>query len=238
MLAKLMDGLAYSFKDPALLKTALTHRSMKISGLDHHNERLEFLGDAVLSLCIGTALFQRFPSANEGQLSRMKAELVRGEALVAVAQSIGLGDSILLGQGERKTGGQWRASILEDAMEALIGALYCDGGLAAAEAFILEYWGEKLASFKTDTQKIDAKTELQEYLQHERQEKPEYLLRRTEGLAHEQIFFVACEVKSMEISAEGKARSRKAAEQVAAAAVLEQLRAKRKKADMNRPFLT
>jgi ribonuclease-3 len=223
----LMESMGYVFKNPELLKTALTHRSAGIGQVQ--NERLEFLGDAVLALCIGTELFNRFPFAKEGQLSRMRANLVRGDSLTKLAMTLELGDYLLLGQGERKTGGQRRSSILEDAMEACIGALYLDGGLEVAQKYISHWFDELFQSFNSELQAmsainaIDAKSQLQEYLQGQGYEIPRYVLVRTEGLPHAQDFFVRCDVHELSISQEGVAKSRKAAEQIAAGFVLEKI---------------
>jgi ribonuclease-3 len=234
----LMDSIGYVFQNPDLLKTALTHRSV-VKGhypenhpnhpSQHHNERLEFLGDAVLELCIGAELFHRYPLAKEGQLSRMRANLVRGDSLVKLAMALNLGDYLLLGQGERHSGGHRRASILEDAMEALIGALYLDGGLEVAQRCVLKWFDEILKSFDPHREgipsihTIDAKSRLQEYLQGLGHATPNYILTKTEGLAHEQDFFVACEVPELNISGEGVARNRKSAEQNAASSVLNKI---------------
>jgi ribonuclease-3 len=234
----LMDSMGYIFKNPDLLKMALTHRSV-VKGhypenhpshpSQYHNERLEFLGDAVLELCIGAELFHRYPLAKEGQLSRMRANLVRGDSLVKLATALNLGDYLLLGQGERKAGGHRRASILEDAMEAVIGALYLDGGLPVAQSYVLKWFNEILQSFNTDIHgvtainTIDAKSRLQEYLQGLGHPTPSYILTKTEGLAHEQDFFVSCEVPELNLSGEGVALNRKAAEQLAAASVLKKI---------------
>jgi ribonuclease-3 len=226
----LMEKLGYVFKDPALLQRALTHRSVNAAEQTAHNERLEFLGDAVLALCVGQVLFEQFPWAKEGQLSRMRAELVKGDSLVEWAKKLSLGDYLWLGQGELKTGGSRRSSILEDAMEALIGALYLDGGLPVAEDFIRQSFQSTLESFTPTIQTLDAKSELQEFLQREGHSIPEYILVRTEGLAHDQEFFVNCEVKALGLVAEGAGRNRKAAEQVAAKMVLDQLKLERKSA--------
>jgi ribonuclease-3 len=224
----LMDELGYVFKDPALLQRALTHRSVNSAEQTAHNERLEFLGDAVLALCVGQVLFEEFPWAKEGQLSRMRSQLVKADSLVAWAKTLSLGDYLWLGQGELKTGGSRRSSILEDAMEALIGALYLDGGLSVAQAFIRQSFQSMLASFTPTIQTLDAKSELQEWLQREGYSTPDYTLLRTEGLPHDQDFFVNCEVKALGIEGIGSAKNRKAAEQAAAKRVLDQLKAARK----------
>jgi ribonuclease-3 len=234
----LMDSMGYVFKNPELLTMALTHRSAGKGNYPenhpnhpsrYHNERLEFLGDAVLELCIGAELFHRYPAAKEGQLSRMRANLVRGDSLVKLATALGLGDYLLLGQGERKAGGHRRASILEDAMEALIGALYLDGGLEVAQQYVLKWFNEILKSFDAETNgvcainAVDAKSQLQEYLQGRGYPTPGYILLRTEGLAHEQDFFVSCNVPELNLSGEGVARNRKTAEQLAASSVLQKI---------------
>jgi len=215
-LSYFMADLAYVFADPKLLERAFTHRSA------HHlnNERLEFLGDSILNFCVGALLFQKFPQLKEGQLSRMRANLVKGESLANLASKLKLGDYLILGEGERKSGGQQRLSILEDAFEALIGALYLDGGLELVQDKIQAWFLPILANLPLEVSEIDAKTQLQELLQGRGIPLPLYHLLKTEGLPHEQRFFISCEVPSLNLCREGLGRSRKAAEQEAAMQML------------------
>lgn len=204
---------------PAMLRRALTHRSFSAD----HNERLEFLGDAVLNLCVSSWLMQRLPDASEGELSRTRANLVNETALHALALKLGLPELLLLGEGERKTGGQQRASILADALEAIIGAVYLDGGFTAAQAVVeLLLAGVDLSSTARAKAK-DAKTSLQEWLQARRLSLPRYQLQEVHGAEHRQVFVVVCEVPELGKKAAGEGASRKAAEQQAAAQVLQSL---------------
>jgi len=204
------------FADPALLAQALTHRSAG----SPNNERLEFLGDAILNFVVGEALFKRFPQAREGQLSRLRARLVKGETLARLARTIDLGEYLRLGSGELKSGGFRRESILADAMEALIGAIYPDTGMDSARDRVLA-WLEPYFDELTlvDTNK-DPKTRLQEFLQSRGCELPRYDVVDIQGEPHCRTFFVQCEIALLTDKTQGQGASRRIAEQVAAAAAL------------------
>jgi ribonuclease III len=219
--AWLQDALGYSPVDLRLFETALTHRSA--GGCN--NERLEFLGDAVLSLLVAEHLFEQFADADEGALSRMRARVVSGESLGQRAAELGLGELLHLGPGELKTGGFRRESILADALEGLLGALYLEGGLEAARGGILQLLAPQLASASALEELKDPKTRLQELLQAQGQPLPRYSVQSIEGELHAQIFRVRCDVEPMAVRAEGAGSSRRRAEQMAAAGVLAQLQA-------------
>jgi len=205
-------ALGYSFSDRSRLVCALTHRSF---GPDH-NERIEFLGDSVLNCVVAQALFERFGRVREGDLSRLRANLVRQEALFEIARGIDLGSQLQLGEGELRSGGARRPSTLADALEAVFGAVFLDGGFAAARDVILRLYGGRLAELDPTTSGKDAKTSLQEFLQGRRLPLPEYRLRATRGEAHAQEFEVECLVPDLRIAAIGIGSSRRAAEQDAA----------------------
>jgi ribonuclease-3 len=211
--------LDYQFRSPGLLRQALTHRSVG----SKNNERLEFLGDALLNCIIADALFQRFPEANEGDLSRMRAHLVKGETLAELAQELMLGDHLLLGPGELKSGGFRRNSILAGAMEAIFGAVYCDSGFNELQALILALYESRLENASIDNLRKDPKTRLQEFLQGRRLALPEYSVVSVEGQDHKQLFRVNCSVAGLGGPITGSGRSRRRAEQDAAARTLEQL---------------
>ncbi|MDP5206502.1 ribonuclease III [Alishewanella sp. SMS9] len=213
-----MRKLSYEFQQPALLEQALTHRSCK----GQHNERLEFLGDALLGLVIAEALFERFPETREGDLTRMRSALVKGVTLASIAQELGLSEFLRLGPGELKSGGFRRESILADALEAIIGAIYLDSGMAACKAQIMLWFAQRLQEITPGQQK-DSKTLLQEYLQGLRKPLPTYDVIATVGEAHQQTFTVRCTVPGMPpINATGS--SRRKAEQDAAQLALEQIK--------------
>ena len=218
-LAWVRAKLGYEPRDPALFRAALTHRSAP----GPNNERLEFLGDAVLNLIVAHHLFETFPEASEGDLSRLRARVVSGEPLAEVAASLELGEALQLGSGELKTGGFRRHSILADALEAVCGALYLDGGLAAAEAMIDQLFGPRIAALPAPHQLKDAKTRLQEHLQSRGLSLPRYRVERVEGEAHAQTFYVSCDVPALRLSAEGTGSSRRRAEQEAAERILKSL---------------
>lgn len=213
------DRLGYRFREPQLLKQALTHRSMGSA----NNERLEFLGDAILNFVIAEDLYRRFPSADEGCLSRLRANLVKGETLAVVARRIELGDALLLGPGELKSGGFRRDSILAGALEAVIGAVYLDGGLEPARALILGLLAEELRQASPHGAIKDAKTRLQEYLQGRRLPLPTYSVTAVEGSDHDQVFEVACQVSGLGAAVVGRGSSRRRAEQEAAEQALQRL---------------
>lgn len=218
-LEELQGGLGYTFSDPALLDLALTHRS---SG-PRNNERLEFLGDSILNHVVAEHLFTSFPAAGEGDLSRMRAALVRRRSLARVARQLDLGASVRLGPGERKSGGHRRESILADTLEAIIGAVLLDGGQTAVRERVLAWFESELDDVSPQTTSKDAKTRLQEYLQGRGLPVPEYHLSRVEGEDHRQEFTVECSIASPALSLSGSGSSRRRAEQAAAGAVLEAL---------------
>ncbi|HTY92711.1 MAG TPA: ribonuclease III [Steroidobacteraceae bacterium] len=213
------EHLGYEVRDPALFSAALTHRSAART----HNERLEFLGDAVLNLSIAEYLYRAHPQASEGDLSRLRAWLVSSQPLAETAAQIGLGEALRLGSGELKTGGFRRESILADALEALFGAVYLDAGLIEAQRVIHALFAERMARMPDAQSLKDSKTRLQEYLQSRGLPLPEYEVVRTEGEIHAQTFWVRCEVGPMGLTATGQGLSRRRAEQEAAAAVLREI---------------
>lgn len=219
-LAALQQRLGHRFRDQRLLQRALTHRSY---GADH-NERLEFLGDAVLSLAVSTLLFERFADSAEGDLTRVRAHLVREDSLHRLALALGLPEVMRLSEGELRGGGALRPSILADALEAVIGAVHVEAGFDAAMAVVRGLFGEVIQATEADSWTKDAKTELQEWLQARRLPVPAYRILATRGQAHAQTFEVECAVAPLGLAARGEGRSRRAAEQEAAAAMLEQLR--------------
>ncbi len=220
-LDKIEKLLNYKFRQVELLEQALTHRSFSPGS---NNERLEFLGDSVLGLVISENIYAREPEATEWQLSRMRASLVKQEALAQVARDINLGDYINLGGGELKSGGFRRSSILCDTLEAIIGAIYLDGGLDAASEIITTLYHDYLRTPADIHSLKDAKTCLQEYLQSKQIELPEYLVVKTVGKSHDQVFTVSCSVESIGLKSTGKGLSRKKAEQEAARKALGQLK--------------
>lgn len=213
-------GINYRFSDQQLLKGALTHRSVGAN----NNERLEFLGDSVLNLVISSRLYEVHPEAQEGDLSRMRARLVRGVSLSELASSIGLGKHLNLGEGEMKSGGFRRASILADAFEALIGAIFLDGGYSACQTEILQLFDPLIEDLPDVEQLKDAKTRLQEWLQARGRPLPEYLLMREEGADHAKKFHIQCKISDDANSVEAVGDSRRKAEQAAAGKILEQLK--------------
>jgi len=216
--ARLQAVLGYHFTDPALLHQALTHRSFARD----HNERLEFLGDAVLGYVIAHRLFEERPEAHEDTLSLLRAGLVRKETLAAVAADLNLGNHLRLGVGERRSGGHHRASILANALEAVIGAVHLDGGIEAARALTLRLLEPRLQHLDADTLK-DAKTRLQETLQGANLDLPEYVIEGTVGSAHAKTFKVSCRVAAFDLIVTAEGRSRRAAEKRAAQLMLEQV---------------
>ncbi|MFZ5522934.1 MAG: ribonuclease III [Pseudomonadota bacterium] len=217
--SKLCELLAYDFKDPRLLQRALTHRSYA----PEHNERLEFLGDSILGCVIAKHLYSSCPQLSEGELSRLRSNLVKEETLVILAEQLGLGNHLRLGEGERKSAGFRRPSILADAVEALFGAVFLDSGFAAAEQVVLNLYLPYLRKVDVQTLGKDAKTMLQEYLQGRRIPLPNYTVVATQGAAHAQSFRVECAIPSLGISAHGEGSSRRNAEQQAAQAACQQL---------------
>ncbi|ARN22607.1 ribonuclease III [Piscinibacter gummiphilus] len=220
-LTALQQRLGHTFARPELLSRAITHRSF---GADH-NERLEFLGDAVLSLAISGLLYERFSGSDEGDLTRVRAHLVREDSLHRVALVIGLPDVLRLSDGEARGGGAQRPSILADALEAIIGATFVDGGFDAARSLVKLLFGEVIATTEIDGWAKDAKTELQEWLQARRLPVPTYRILGTRGQAHAQTFEVECAVPALGLTEAGEGRSRRNAEQEAANRMLRALKA-------------
>ncbi len=218
-LARLQRALGYQFTDLSLLQLALTHRS----AASRHNERLEFLGDAILGFVIADDLFQRFPKVNEGDMTRMRASLVKGVTLAELARELQLQPMLKLGSGELKSGGFRRESILADAMEAIFGAVYLDGGTEAGRALILRLYQSRLDAIVPGQRQKDPKTSLQEYLQGRRKALPVYSVLDTLGDAHDQTFTVSCAVEELAEAIIGSGTSRRKAEQDAAAKTLELL---------------
>jgi ribonuclease-3 len=211
--------LDYEPRDPALFAAALTHRSA--SGKNY--ERLEFLGDAVLNLVVAEHLYRAFPDATEGDLSRLRARVVSSEPLAEAAAELALGEALLLGSGELKTGGYRRKSILADALEAVCGALFLDGGFDAAARVIDRLFRARIAALPPPDALKDAKTLLQEYLQSRGLALPRYTVERVEGEAHAQVFWVICDVAALHVQASGSGSSRRRAEQEAAERILVQI---------------
>lgn len=214
-----IHGLPYEFSRPELLGEALTHRS---AGRPN-NERLEFLGDAILNCVIAEALYHQVPDADEGALSRLRALLVRGETLARIAGELNLGEALALGSGELKSGGFRRRSILADALEAVIGAVYLDGGFEACRGLIRKLFASRLESLPAAESLKDPKTRLQEYLQARQAALPVYRLVAEQGEPHRRTFRVACEIPWLERPLEASGRSRRAAEQEAARLALQEL---------------
>jgi len=211
--------LGYQFRQPQLLQRALTHRSYA----PEHNERMEFLGDSILGCVIAKYLYSNYPQLSEGELSRLRSNLVREETLATLAQQLDLGSHLRLGEGELKSGGFRRPSILADALEALFGAILLDSGFSEAEQAVLNLYVPYLEKVDVQTQGKDAKTLLQEYLQGKRIPLPTYTIIAMQGEAHEQSFQVECAIPSLKISTRGAGTSRRNAEQQAAQAAYQQL---------------
>ncbi|WP_126445483.1 ribonuclease III [Sulfuricystis multivorans] len=219
MSVRLEQALGHRFAKPELLRQALTHRSHS----SPHNERFEFLGDSVLNCAVAMLLFRKFPTLKEGELSRLRASLVRQETLAEIATSLGLGDALRLGEGELKSGGFRRPSILADALEAIFGAILLDAGFDSALATIERLYRERIERLDPRSAGKDAKTALQEWLQGRRLPLPQYQLLETLGSAHAQEFVVACNIPALDIRVTGRGASRRAAEQEAAQAALDKL---------------
>ena len=223
-LGALQERLQHRFQDPKLLARALTHRSFSAE----HNERLEFLGDSVLNLAVAALLYQRLKDLPEGDLSRVRANLVKQDTLHKVALDLGLSGLIRLGEGEARSGGHKRPSILADALEALIGAVHLDAGYTAAEALVHRLFSEVEITPQMSAAAKDPKTELQELLQGRKMHLPVYRVVGTLGAAHKQTFDVECEVAELGVVERGIGASRRAGEQAAAAAMLMVLKSKAK----------
>ena len=216
-IANLRVKIGYQFNNAAMLTQALTHRSFAAN----NNERLEFLGDSVLNFIVAHQLYNRFSKLPEGDLSRLRAALVKESTLSEIALNLNVGEALKLGEGELKSAGYRRPSILADALEAIVGAVYLDGGFAAVEAFVLKLYAQKLANIDPKIIDKDAKSQLQEYLQGKKIELPEYEVVSIEGEAHAQTFKIECVVQKLHISAIGEGTSRRIAEQQAAQLALE-----------------
>ena len=217
------DRIGHAFNDPGLLQQALTHRSAGTP----NNERLEFLGDSIVNMMVAQALYQRWPKADEGALTRARAELVREGALAVIARSLELGERLTLGPGEMKSGGHRRDSILADALEAVVAAIYLDAGFAACQAVVLPWFAASMEALPaTGRPEKDPKTRLQEWLQARQKALPQYELVSESGDDHAKTFRVRCGVTEPAVSTEGEGASRRLAEQQAAAAALEQLDSK------------
>lgn len=216
---RLSQRLGYTFNAEELLIQALTHRSFSRK----NNERLEFLGDAILNCTIAQQLFNRFPKAREGQLSRLRAHLVKGETLAELAREFELGECLRLGSGELKSGGFRRDSILADAVEAIIGAISLDSTMAEAQSVIIGWYEVRLSDLNLTDNIKDSKTRLQEFLQSRKCPLPAYSVRSVTGEAHEQTFTVDCEVEGLDQPTVGEGNSRRIAEQEAARAALKAL---------------
>ena len=222
-LSGLQRRLGHAFGDPALLRRAITHRSHAAD----HNERLEFVGDSLLNCTIAVLLYERFPGLPEGDLSRLRAGLVNQSALHEIAQSLALGDALLLGEGELKSGGFRRPSILADAFEALLGAVFLDAGFAAVRGVVERLFAGKLEEAREAPPDKDPKTALQEHLQGRKLPLPRYVVLAVGGEAHRQVFQVECRSDELGVQATGEGASRRAAEQQAAEAVLAELARKK-----------
>lgn len=218
--ALLQQRLGHRFDQPRLLEQALTHRSHSAD----HNERLEFLGDSVLNLAVSRLLYERLSQSPEGDLSRTRANLVKQDTLHALATRLGVAEAILLGEGELRTGGRQRPSILADALEAVIGAVYLDAGFDTACTLVQRLYHDIPLQAAQGAMAKDPKTELQEWLQARKHPVPAYRVAGVSGAAHQQVFDVVCDVPPLSLSATGQGPSRRAAEQAAAAALLTQLK--------------
>lgn len=218
-MSNLMERLDYRFQDHTFLAQALRHCSMG----PNNNERLEFLGDAVLGFIITAALYQRCPNVREGDLSRMRASLVNGETLALIAVDLGVSDYLQLGVGEQKSGGKNRHSILADALEAIVGAIFMDAGIEECQRCVLRWYGARGDDFSKLAPIKDAKSALQEWLQARQLPLPEYRV-EVQGEAHAQTFIVTCRVEGLAPVAQGESTTRRKAEQIAAERFLELMR--------------
>ena len=213
---KLQKNINYHFSDAVLLKQALTHRSVN----KNNNERLEFLGDSILGCVISHELYHRFPLVDEGQLSRLRSSLVRGQTLAKLAKTLNLSETLVLGQGELKSGGFRRESIQADAFEAILGAIFLDSDYVTVSAVILKLYDELLNDASPDDSLKDFKTQLQELLQKKGYSLPIYELIKTKGQDHNAVFYVSCHIKEFNLSVEENAKSIKRAEQACAESIL------------------
>lgn len=220
-LVALQQRLGYRYTQPDLLRRALTHRSWGAE----HNERLEFLGDAVLALAVSALLYERHGSSDEGDLTRVRAHLVREDSLHRVALGLGVPEVLRMSEGELRGGGAQRPSLLADAVEAIIGAVFLDGGFEAAQALVQRLFGQVIQATEAESWSKDAKTELQEWLQARRMPVPAYRITATRGQAHAQTFEVECAVATLGLAETGEGKSRRSAEQEAARRLLDALQA-------------
>ena len=218
-LKRLEKKLGYLYVNDDLLKRAITHRSAG----SRHNERLEFLGDSILSLVIAEALYHRFPDVSEGDMRRMRATLVREKTLAELAREFDLGEYLILGPGELKSGGYRRESILADTVEAIIGSIYLDSDMERIRTLLLQWYASRLDEIRPGADQKDPKTRLQEFLQGRRRPLPSYAVIKVKGEAHNQEFTVQCDIEGMEAPVIGVGSSRRKAEQSAAEKALEQL---------------
>lgn len=216
---RLYKAIGYTFKDESLIEQALTHRS----AAKQHNERLEFLGDAILGMVIADRLFSQFPSVPEGKLTRMRSTLVKGDTLAELAREANMGELLKLGPGEMKSGGNRRSSILADAVEAILGAIYLDSGIDATRDVILRLWQSRIAKLDPNAHPKDSKTRLQEYLQSKKLPLPEYDVLSISGKDHDQTFKVSCHIADFTQPIVATGNSRRKAEQEAARLTLEKL---------------
>lgn len=217
---RLEQRLGYYFEDQRQLQLALTHRSHGAT----NNERLEFLGDSILNFIVGEALFKRFPESREGQLSRLRSQMVKGDTLAELAREFELGECLVLGEGEMKSGGSARDSILADSVEAIIGAIYLASGLDICRERVLTWFAPRLNKLSVDTSAKDSKSRLQEYMQAQRQPLPEYVVIAVGGEGHAQMFTIECRVALNNHPTSATASSRREAEKQAAVLMLAQLK--------------
>ncbi len=216
---KLQKNLSYQFNDIELLNKALTHRSVS----KNNNERLEFLGDSVLGSIISEELYSRHSSIDEGQLSRLRSHLVRGNTLANLAKKLNISENLRLGQGELKSGGFRRESILADTFEAILGAIFLDSDYLTVKKVVLNLFSDLLNEVKTEESLKDFKTQLQEMLQKKGYDLPKYELIQTKGKDHNAVFYVSCHVEALKIKVEKNAKSIKRAEQACAQSILEEI---------------
>lgn len=222
LLSQFQQRIDYQFVEKKLLKRALTHRSFGTP----NNERLEFLGDSILGAIIGHYLFEAYPKAAEGQLTRLRSSLVRGDTLAEVARELEIGELLIMGEGELKSGGRDRDSLLADAVESIIGAVYLEAGFAVCQRFVLRCYQSRLAAIVIDKPLKDPKTELQEMLQAKGKALPEYTIIDTEGKSHNQLITVSCVIAGVSEPFVATAKNRKQAEKLAAASAITTLRDK------------
>ena len=215
----LKQSLHYEFSDERLLEMALTHRS----AAGENNERLEFLGDAVLQLVISELIFHQRPEASEGRLSRLRSSLVKDTTLAEIGVELGIGKHLILGSGEKKTGGHRRASILADAVEAIFGAVYLDAGFDAAKQLISTTYSKRIEDLPEGAELRDPKSQLQEHLQGRQLPVPDYRMEQVTGKAHQQSFEISCTINELDLKTSGKGTTRRDAEQAAATAMLSRI---------------